>query len=111
MSPRLRRFTSRELLVWLRTLGFEIVATRGSHAKLRRLGPDGERQTLTVHVELAAGTIAAIFRQVCRYVPEAIARPPAEGETGRQAGDDRRDGDLSTSSFTWNRRRSTKHSN
>jgi predicted RNA binding protein YcfA (HicA-like mRNA interferase family) len=77
MSPRLRRFTSRELLALLRTLGFEVVATRGSHAKLRRLGPDGERQTLTVplHVELAAGTIAAIFRQVCRYVPEAIARP------------------------------------
>jgi predicted RNA binding protein YcfA (HicA-like mRNA interferase family) len=76
MSPRLQRFTSRQLLSALRNLGFEVVSTRGSHAKLRRLGPAGERQTLTVplHDDLAAGTIAAIFRQCCRYLPEIDAR-------------------------------------
>src|SRR5262249_8647453 len=77
MSPKLRRLSSRELVASLRALGFEVVATRGSHAKLRRLGPGGERQTLTVplHDDLAAGTLSAIYRQVCRYVPAEAARP------------------------------------
>ena len=56
----------------LRHFGFEVVATRGSHAKLRRTLADGARQTLTVplHDSLAAGTAQAIFRQACRYVSE-----------------------------------------
>jgi predicted RNA binding protein YcfA (HicA-like mRNA interferase family) len=61
MPPHLRRLSSRELLLALGRLGFEVVATRGGHAKLRRLAPDGAlqveggRQTLTVpmHRELA----------------------------------------------------------
>ncbi len=76
MSPRLRRFTSRGLVAALRSVGFEVVSTRGSHAKLRRIGPDGARQTLTVpvHEDLAPGTVAAIFRQLCRYIAEQDAR-------------------------------------
>lgn len=77
MSPRLRRLSSRELLLALGRLGFEVVATRGSHAKLRRLAPDGARQTLTIplHRELAPGTLHAIFRQATRFVPEEDLRP------------------------------------
>ena len=49
---------------------------RGSHAKLCR-ETDGGRQILTVPVlrELAPGTVRAIFRQACRFVPEEKLRP------------------------------------
>jgi predicted RNA binding protein YcfA (HicA-like mRNA interferase family) len=69
--------SSRELLLALGRLGFEVVATRGSHAKLRRLAPDGGRQTITVplHREMAPGTLHAIFRQATRFVPEQDPRP------------------------------------
>lgn len=77
MSPRLRRMSSRELLAALGRLGFEVVATRGSHAKLRRLATDGTRQTITIpmHRELAPGTLLAIFRQARRFVAEEELRP------------------------------------
>ena len=77
MSPRLRRLSSRELCLALGRLGFEVVATRGSHAKLRRTTADGQRQTLTapLHRELAPDTVRAIFRQACRFVREADLRP------------------------------------
>jgi predicted RNA binding protein YcfA (HicA-like mRNA interferase family) len=51
--------------------GFEVIARRGSHAKLRRIGADGSPQTLTVplHAELDTGTCRSILRQASRYVP------------------------------------------
>ena len=66
-----------------RRLGFEVVATRGSHAKLRRILPDGSRQagtfpqaiTIPLPRELALGTLQAIFRQARRYASEAELRP------------------------------------
>lgn len=77
MPPRLRQLTSRELALTLGRLGFEVVATRGSHTKLRRLAPDGGRQTLTVplHREMAHETQLAIFRQATRFVLEEDLRP------------------------------------
>ena len=53
------------------TFGFEVVNTRGSHAKLRRIVADGTRQTLTLplHDELAPGTLHVIYRQALRFVP------------------------------------------
>jgi len=77
MSRRLRRLSSRELCRALAGFGFVVVATRGSHAKLRRTTPEGLRQTLTIplHRELAAGTLKAIFRQACRFVPEEDLAP------------------------------------
>ena len=77
MSPKLRRLTAREVLRALRSFGFEVVGTRGSHAKLCRVHSDGTRQILTVplHRELAAGTLRAIYRQACRFVPENDLRP------------------------------------
>jgi predicted RNA binding protein YcfA (HicA-like mRNA interferase family) len=67
---RRRGVTAREVLRVLGTLGFEVVSTRRSHAKLRRVLPTGERQTLTVplHRTLAPGTLHAIIRQAARYV-------------------------------------------
>lgn len=74
---RLRQMSGREVLRALNSFGFQTVTIRGSHAKLRRLLPSGERQILTVplHKDLASGTLRAIFRQAARYVPEADLRP------------------------------------
>ena len=74
---RLRQMSGREVLRALNSFGFQTVAIRGSHAKLRRLLASGERQTLTVplHKHLASGTLHATFRQAARYIPEADLRP------------------------------------
>ncbi len=71
MSPRLKRLAARQVLAALRAFGFEVVATRGGHAKLCRKLADGTRQILTVplHRELAPGTLRAIFRQATRFIP------------------------------------------
>jgi predicted RNA binding protein YcfA (HicA-like mRNA interferase family) len=77
MPPKLRRLSGRDVLRALGELGFEVVSTRGSHAKLRRVAENGTRETLTVplHRTLAAGTLHAIYRQAARYVPERDLRP------------------------------------
>ncbi len=72
MTPRLKRLAAREVLVALRVFGFEVVSTRGSHAKLHRELADGTRQILTVplHRELAPGTLRAVYRLATRFIPE-----------------------------------------
>ena len=77
MPPRLKRLSAREVLSILKRFGFEVVATRGSHAKLRREIGGVETQTLTVplHKELDLGTIRAIYRQAARFIPEVDLRP------------------------------------
>ena len=77
MPRGLRRLSAREVLQALGTFGLEVVATRGSDAKLRREAPDGRSQILTVplHKQLAPGTLRAIFRQACRLVPGAELKP------------------------------------
>ena len=74
--PGLRRLTARQALRVLHSFGFEVVATKGSHAKLVRDLPSGERQVLTVplHRELAAGTLRAVVRKAARFVPESELR-------------------------------------
>ena len=76
MPPRLIRLSAREILAALKHFGFEVVATRGSHAKLRRTTTRGDQQTLTVplHKDLDVGTIQAIYRQATRFIPEADLR-------------------------------------
>jgi predicted RNA binding protein YcfA (HicA-like mRNA interferase family) len=61
----------------LRKFGFEVVSQRGSHIKLRRIGPGGQRETLTIpnHPELDTGTCRAILRQASRFVPSAELSP------------------------------------
>jgi predicted RNA binding protein YcfA (HicA-like mRNA interferase family) len=77
VSPKLRRLSGADVVRILRPFGFDVIATRGSHAKLRRVLAGGQRETLTIslHDALAAGTTHAIFRQACRYVAEPDLRP------------------------------------
>lgn len=75
--PRLKNLSGREVIAIFSRFGFRILSQRGSHVKLRRILPDGEKQTLTIplHQELDRGTLRAIFRQALRYVPEEELRP------------------------------------
>ncbi len=74
---RLRQMSAREVLKALGSFGFHVISTRGSHAKLRRVLPSGERQTLAVplHKDIATGTLYGIFQQACRFIPEADLKP------------------------------------
>ena len=69
--PKLRRLSGQDVLRILERFGFVVHSQRGSHVKLQRIGPDGERQTLTIprHSELDPGTLRAIFRQASHYIP------------------------------------------
>jgi predicted RNA binding protein YcfA (HicA-like mRNA interferase family) len=77
MPSKLRRLSGHDVVSILGRFGFESVAQRGSHVKLRRTTPGGERQTLHVplHTELRRGTLQAIFRQACAYIDESELRP------------------------------------
>src|SRR2546422_9346637 len=72
MSLRLKQLSGRAVAAAFVQFGFEVVATRGSHCKMRRTLPSGERQTMTIplHTALVPGTLHAIYRQACRFIPE-----------------------------------------
>jgi predicted RNA binding protein YcfA (HicA-like mRNA interferase family) len=74
---KLRQLAGREVVKALGSFGFQIVSIRGSHAKLRRILVGGENQTLIVplHKRLRTGMLHALFREACRYIPEADLRP------------------------------------
>ena len=74
---RLRRLSGSDVIRILESFGFVVHAQRGSHVKLRRLGAQGQKQTLTIprHGELDTGTLRAILRQAGQYVPEEGLRP------------------------------------
>ncbi len=69
--PKPRRLSGDDVISILGSFGFVLHDQRGSHAKLRRILPSGQKQTLTIprHKELDPGTIRAIFRQASRYIP------------------------------------------
>jgi predicted RNA binding protein YcfA (HicA-like mRNA interferase family) len=73
---KLKTLSGSDIVAALRKFGFAQLSQRGSHAKLRRETPRG-RQTLTVplHKELDKGTVLALFRQACRYIPEDELTP------------------------------------
>jgi len=75
--PKLRRLSGDEVMAILGHFGFQIHAQRGSHVKLRRIGPTGERQSLTIprHRELDRGTLRAILRQASRFVSQEQLDP------------------------------------
>lgn len=75
--PKLRRLSGADVVRILEAFGFEVHLQRGSHAKMRRIGPDGTKQTLTIplHRELDSGTTRAVFRQASRYIAEDELRP------------------------------------
>jgi predicted RNA binding protein YcfA (HicA-like mRNA interferase family) len=74
--PKLRVLSGREVLKILHEFGFQEFAQRGSHIKVRRVLEGGQRQTLTVpnHNEIDRGTLQAIYRQACRFIPESELR-------------------------------------
>lgn len=74
--PKLRRKAGAEVTYIFEQFGFAVHAQRGSHIKLQRTGPSGEKQTLTIpnHRELDTGTLRAIIRQAGQYVPESELR-------------------------------------
>lgn len=75
--PSLRRMSGQDVIAVFHSLGFEVLSQKGSHVKLGRAAPDGQRQTLTIpdHRELDTGTLRAIIRQATRYVPLDELRP------------------------------------
>jgi predicted RNA binding protein YcfA (HicA-like mRNA interferase family) len=60
--PKLKVLSGLDLVKIFSQFGFVIEAQRGSHAKLRRVLPDGTRQTLTIpiHDEVDKGTLKAV---------------------------------------------------
>lgn len=75
--PKLRSLSGADLTRIFTSFGFTVQSRRSSHIKLRRLLRDGTRQTLTIvdHKEVDKGTLAAIFRQALRYIPEIELKP------------------------------------
>lgn len=73
MAPKPRRFSGADVIKALGRVGFDVVAIRGNHAKLRRIAPDRQRQALMVplHRELAMGTVLASYRQALKCVTES----------------------------------------
>jgi predicted RNA binding protein YcfA (HicA-like mRNA interferase family) len=73
---KLRTLSGSEVLKILSSFGFEPFSQRGSHIKVRRILEHGETQTLTIpsHREIDKGTLQAIFRQACRFIPEPELR-------------------------------------
>ena len=74
--PKPKRLSGSDVMKILGLFGFSVHSQRGSHVKLRRVSPSGEKQTITIprHKELDAGTVRAIFRQASRYIPEQELR-------------------------------------
>ena len=71
--PKLRTLSGDDLFRIFSQFGFTKSSQRGSHVKLRRILPGGDRQTLTIvaHKEVDRGTLQAIFRQALRYIPKS----------------------------------------
>jgi predicted RNA binding protein YcfA (HicA-like mRNA interferase family) len=74
--PKLRVLSGQDVLRILDSFGFVVYAQRGSHVKVRRLLPSGAHQAVTVplHREMDRGTLLAIYRQACRFIPEQELR-------------------------------------
>ena len=74
--PRLRRFSSRQLIRALHGFGFDVESMKGSHAKFVRETDEGRREVLIAPVTdpLAIGTISAIYRQASRFIPQEDLR-------------------------------------
>jgi predicted RNA binding protein YcfA (HicA-like mRNA interferase family) len=57
MSPKLKVLSGQDVLKILKKFSFEVERQRGSHVKLHRISPSGDKQTLTIplHKELDKG--------------------------------------------------------
>lgn len=73
MPPKLKSLSGQDVIAALGHFGFSIYSQRGSHVKLRRVRPDGNKQTLTIpnHKEIDRGTLRGVFRQASKFISEA----------------------------------------
>ncbi len=62
MSPKLARLSGSKVATVLGKFGFSVVSQRGSHAKLGRTGPIGEKQICAL---LEIKVPPAINRRIC----------------------------------------------
>ncbi len=71
MAPKLKTLSSREIITFLQSFGFEVTHQRGSHIKLQRKSSWG-KDTLIIpeRKQIAKGTIKSIFKQASRFVPQ-----------------------------------------
>lgn len=53
--PKLPRLSAKELISYLKTMGFEILQQRGSHIKLKH--PDGRIAIVPNHKQIKLGTL------------------------------------------------------
>ena len=77
MPGKLRSLSGDDIVRILARFGFQMVSQRGSHAKLRRIGNCGHKQTLHIplHRALRRGILHAIYQQALMYIPDAGLRP------------------------------------
>ncbi len=73
----MRVLSGADVVPILERFGFTLVRQRGSHMKLRWESGKGGRVTISVpnHRTIKPGTLANIFRDACRAVPEGELRP------------------------------------
>jgi len=73
--PRLKRLSGDKIISILKSFDFRVIKQRGSHVKLIR-SFKGYDQVLTaiVHRQMDTGTTHGIFKQACKFIPEAELR-------------------------------------
>lgn len=69
---KLKNLSAKDVVEALEEFDFRVIGQKGSHVKIRRISPKGNKQTLTVpnHKEIAKGTLKAIYNQALEYIPE-----------------------------------------
>lgn len=68
--PKLKVLSGSEVIKIFERFGFEIIAQKGSHIKIRR-DRNGQRETLIIpnHRQIDTGTLRAIVKQSSKYIP------------------------------------------
>jgi len=66
--PKLPVVSGRDLIKFLKKLGYEVVRQRGSHVRLRKETENGVHNiTIPYHDEIAKGTLNAILNDVSKW--------------------------------------------
>jgi predicted RNA binding protein YcfA (HicA-like mRNA interferase family) len=70
-----RGVSGTRLVTVLRRVGYEVVRTKGSHVRMRHIGPPVHSITIPLHDELKTGTLHAILVEVAAMrsvTPESL---------------------------------------
>ena len=78
---KLRVLSGSDVVAIFNLFGFAVASQKGSHIKLVRVVEE-KRQSLTVpnHKEIDKGTLKAIIRQACVFIPESELNPHVHHE-------------------------------